>query len=82
MRNIIIDLAQAVVDTGAVPLLVLCIQEPEIALKRIAASALSDISKHSPEVCELGSLQCCVYHSMGNIKGLYRLYEKRAMVKS
>lgn len=35
---------------GAVPLLVLCIQEPEIALKRIAASDLSDISKHSPEL--------------------------------
>ena len=49
---LLLDLAQAVVDTGAVPLLVLCIQEPEIALKRIAASALSDISKHSPEVCE------------------------------
>lgn len=45
-----LDLAQAVVDAGAVPLLVLCIQEPEIALKRIAASALSDIAKHSPEV--------------------------------
>ncbi len=38
------------VDAGAVPLLVLCIQEPEISLKRIAASALSDICKHSPEV--------------------------------
>lgn len=38
------------VDEGAVPLLVLCIQEPEIALKRIAASALSDIAKHCPEL--------------------------------
>ncbi|EPQ14151.1 Sperm-associated antigen 6 [Myotis brandtii] len=37
---------------GAVPLLVLCIQEPEIALKRIAASDLSDISKHSPELAQ------------------------------
>ena len=43
-------LSQAVVDAGAVPLLVLCIQEPEMPLKRIAASALSDICKHSPEV--------------------------------
>ena len=42
------ELAQSVVDSGAVPLLVLCIQEPELSLKRIAASALSDISKHSP----------------------------------
>lgn len=38
-------------DAGAVPLLVLCVQEPEISVKRIAASALSDIAKHSPEVC-------------------------------
>ncbi|MBZ3872563.1 Sperm-associated antigen 6 [Sciurus carolinensis] len=45
-------LSQAVVDAGAVPLLVLCIQEPEIALKRIAASTLSDISKHSPELAQ------------------------------
>lgn len=38
------------VDVGAVPLLVLCIQEPEIPLKRISASALSEIAKHSPEL--------------------------------
>jgi len=44
------DLAQTVVDAGAVPLLVLCFQEPELTLKRISASALSDISKHSPEL--------------------------------
>ena len=44
------ELAQAVVDAGAVPLLVLCIQEPEVSLKRVSASALSDICKHSPEV--------------------------------
>ena len=34
------------------PLLVLCIQEPELSLKRIAASALSDICKHSPELAQ------------------------------
>ena len=34
------------------PLLVLCIQEPELTLKRIAASALSDICKHSPELAQ------------------------------
>ena len=53
LNNIIFifsELSQAVVDAGAVPLLVLCIQEPELDLKRIAASALSDICKHSPEV--------------------------------
>ncbi|KAM6162720.1 LOW QUALITY PROTEIN: sperm-associated antigen 6 [Erethizon dorsatum] len=46
------ELSQAVVDAGAVPFLVLCIQESEIALKRIAASALSDISKHFPELAQ------------------------------
>lgn len=46
------ELAQSVVDAGAVPLLVLCVQEPEIALKRIAASALSDIAKHTPELAQ------------------------------
>ena len=46
------ELSQAVVDAGAVPLLVLCIQEPELSLKRIAASALSDICKHSPELAQ------------------------------
>ncbi|KAJ3088534.1 Sperm-associated antigen 6 [Quaeritorhiza haematococci] len=46
------ELAQAVVDSGAVPLLVLCVQEPELSLKRIAASALSDIAKHSPELAQ------------------------------
>lgn len=55
-----LDLAQAVVDAGAVPLLVLCMQEPEIALKRIAASALSDIAKHSPEVGQYNGYVCCV----------------------
>jgi predicted ribosome-associated RNA-binding protein Tma20 len=46
------ELAQAVVDAGAVPLLVLCVQEPELSLKRTAASALSDIAKHSPELAQ------------------------------
>lgn len=41
------------VDAGSVPLLVLCVQEPEVALKRIAASALSDISKHTPELAQI-----------------------------
>lgn len=48
----ILELAQHVVDAGAVPLLVLCIQEPEITLKRIAASSLGDICKHSPELAQ------------------------------
>jgi hypothetical protein len=35
-----------------VPLLVLCVQEPELSLKRVAASALSDIAKHTPELAQ------------------------------
>jgi hypothetical protein len=46
------ELAQSVVDVGSVPLLILCVQEPEISLKRISASSLSDISKHSPELAQ------------------------------
>lgn len=38
------------VNAGAVPVLVLCLLEPEMALKRIAASTLSDICKHTPEL--------------------------------
>lgn len=34
------------------PLLVLCVQEPELSLKRIAASSLSDIAKHTPEMAQ------------------------------
>jgi hypothetical protein len=46
------ELAQAVVDVGAVPLLILCVQEPELSIKRIAASSLSDIAKHTPELAQ------------------------------
>ena len=46
------DLANAVVEAGAVPLLVLSVQEPEVGLRRVCASALSDISKHSQQVGE------------------------------
>ena len=41
---------------GAVPLLVLSVQEPELSLKAVAASALSDISKHSPELAQAVSV--------------------------
>lgn len=45
-------MAQNVVDIGALPLLVLCLQEPEIALRQIGASALSDIAKHSVDLAQ------------------------------
>jgi Armadillo/beta-catenin-like repeat len=49
---VFVELAQAVVDAGAVPLLILCLQEPELALKRVAASALSDICKHALDLAQ------------------------------
>lgn len=38
-----------VVTAGAVPLLVLCSQEPEVSLKQTAAFALGELAKHSAE---------------------------------
>jgi len=35
-----------------VSLLVLCLQEPELYIKQIGASAISDISKHSIELAQ------------------------------
>ena len=34
------------------PLLVLAAQEPELGLRRVAASALADIAKHLPELAQ------------------------------
>lgn len=75
------ELSQAVVDAGAIPLLVLCIQEPEIALRRIAASALSDISKHSPELAQtvvdagaIAHLAQMILNPDSKLKVLFKLY--------
>jgi len=38
--------------SGAVQLLVLCLQESELYVKQIAASAVGDISKHSTELAQ------------------------------
>lgn len=46
------DLAQQVVDAGAIPLLTLCMQEPELNLRQIAVNALSDIAKHNLELAQ------------------------------
>lgn len=50
------SLASSVVAAGTVPLLVLCIQEPEINIKRSAAAALGDIAKHSQELAQVRQL--------------------------
>lgn len=76
------ELSQAVVDAGAIPLLVLCIQEPEIALRRIAASALSDISKHSPELAQtvvdagaIAHLAQMILNPDAKLKVLFKLFQ-------
>lgn len=51
--SLFVALSQSIVDAGAVPMLVLCLLEPEIALKRTAASVLSDIAKHTPELAQI-----------------------------
>ena len=56
-------LAQQVVNSGAVPILVLSIQEPELSLKRVAASALSDIAKHTPELAQVTILCRKIFES-------------------
>lgn len=43
-------LALQVADAGAVPLLILCVQEPNVPLKRVAATAIGEIAKHSEEL--------------------------------
>ena len=57
------------------PLLVLCIQEPEIALKRVSAKALASISIHSQElahaVADAGALpflSSLITHSDAQLK--------------
>lgn len=49
----VIELAQAVVNDGAIPSLVLCVQEPEISLKIVSCSALSYICSHSAEMAQV-----------------------------
>lgn len=48
------------VEAGAVPLLLLCLREPEVSLKRIAAATLSDISKHTPELAQALVDHCAI----------------------
>ena len=41
------DLAQQVVDSGSLPLIILCLQEPDANLRRVSAAVIGDIAKHS-----------------------------------
>lgn len=43
-------LAQECVNGGVLPLLMLSLQQPELGLKQIATSAVTDIAKHSEEL--------------------------------
>ena len=44
------SLALQVADAGAVPLLILCVQEPNVPLKKVAATAIGEIAKHTEEL--------------------------------
>lgn len=62
-----------VVDAGAVALLVLCVQEPELNLKRVAASALSDIAKHTAELAQAvvdAGMHSCRHVSLNSLGGI------------
>jgi len=48
-----IDLANSVYSAGAVPLIILCLQEPELTLKRASINALSEIAKHNEELAQV-----------------------------
>lgn len=56
------ELAQQCVDAGAVPLLTLCVQEPELNLKQIATNALSDIAKHNVDLAQSIIDACAIPH--------------------
>jgi hypothetical protein len=49
------DLGSAIVDSGAVALLVVCLQEPDVALKRACALALAEIANFAVDVCVCSS---------------------------
>lgn len=46
------SLATSLADSGVVPLLVLCLEEPEPILKRIATISLANIAKHSVSLAQ------------------------------
>jgi hypothetical protein len=56
-----------VIQEDAIKHLIVCLQEPEIELKRISAKALSEISKHSENTAErvveaVGCLAALISH--------------------
>ena len=56
------ELGNTVVDSGAVALLVVCLQEPDVALKRACALALAEIANFSVEVG--ASLRCSALEAL------------------
>jgi hypothetical protein len=47
------ELATAVTEIISIKDLVLCIQEPELGLRKIAANALMQIARHKPELARV-----------------------------
>lgn len=78
-------MAQTVVDAGAVPLLVLCLREPELSLKEIAANVLVDISKHTIDLAQFVVDAGAVPHlvqSLNNIDEKLKSHSLAALSKS
>ena len=54
------ELAQAVVDVGAVRQLVLCLEEFDPVVKEIGASALGNIARHNSELAGVVVDSCAI----------------------
>jgi len=48
-----VELANSVFAAGAIPLVILCLQEPELTLKRASINTLSEIAKHNDELSQV-----------------------------
>jgi hypothetical protein len=46
-------LAQAVVDSGAIPPLIMCLEEFDPSVKEVAAGALDNIARHTPQLAQV-----------------------------
>lgn len=62
------QLARSCVDFGILPLVILCLQEPELSIKQAAAGALSEIAKHSVELAQYVADGTAIIHLAKNLK--------------
>jgi len=48
-----VELANSIFAAGAIPLIILCLQEPELTLKRASINTLSEMAKHTDELAQV-----------------------------